>query len=329
MHPHGGGDGNRPQRSSRGIGPRTTSGKTHSVIGVSADTQAGTEDWTDGFGLTEPTQTKSPSPAPHSPASQREAALLRIAKEENAPRRRSTAAAVTTRRVPASSAPPPPPPVTRPMARESVVKPSPAPPSLQVEPSSRTAATTSTNPAASAAPSQSSRRHRKDHRGDGGSEHSSRVSSRRETNRDDGRSSASARKPRQEHQAGGGGHHHRSRRGPRSDSTRTLLQGHGREGGGAGSAKDGEAVPRWRRSREEKDTRSAVSSAVNVAGRMAKPWEDIVEAANDSPTDSEILPAPQPRALRTPSAASTPTVSAKSVVCVCTRRLFLLVAVFC
>ena len=211
QHSHG--DSGR-QRTSRGIGPRTTSSKTHSVIGVSADPHAGTEDWTDGFGLTQPTAShKSPSPAPHSPASQRAAALVRIAKEENAPRRRIPVTVVSTS-VHYSAA--------KPTTRESS-KPAPsAAPSISRQHGSAFAGSSSgnrsSNPADSAAVSAAaaaasatasaasaaaatgassssrSRHHRRDQRGDGNSDYSIRSSVR---GREDGRHSAS-RKPRQE-----------------------------------------------------------------------------------------------------------------------------------
>lgn len=93
-----------PLRIQRSLGARTTSGKTHSVIGVSANTQGGAEDWTDDFDLGAPLSTKPPSPAPHSPLA---AALRRIAKEgesEARERRRRTSGASSTRKQGAGAA---------------------------------------------------------------------------------------------------------------------------------------------------------------------------------------------------------------------------------
>lgn len=334
QHSHG--DSGR-QRTSRGIGPRTTSSKTHSVIGVSADPHAGTEDWTDGFGLAQPAAShKSPSPAPHSPASQRAAALVRIAKEENAPRRRIPVTVVSTSVHYSKSA-----------TRESgKAAPSASGSSSRQHSSAFSGAGRSSIPADSAAASatassaaegagassSSSRSNRHHRRGDGNSEYSNRSSQR---GREDGRgpsattTTTSRKQPRPETSTAPrrrGSHTEPNRPPPQQSSSSRTGGGSGASGGGngGGGSRGGERVdpkPKYRPSREEKlDSSNKHFSGTGRTGgggggsgaRAARPWEDIVEEMNDSPTDSEV-PAPQPRALRTPSAESTPTKQSRNV----------------
>lgn len=334
QHSHG--DSGR-QRTSRGIGPRTTSSKTHSVIGVSADPHAGTEDWTDGFGLNQPAAShKSPSPAPHSPASQRAAALVRIAKEENAPRRRIPVTVVSTSvhySKPAAREPgKPAPSASGSSSRQHSSAFSGAGRSAIPADSAAASAAAAASAGGGAGASSSSSRSNRHRRGDGNSEYSSRTSQR---GREDGRGASattttttSRKQPRQEASAARprrGSHTEPARPPPQqSSSSRTGGGGSGASAGGGseGGRSRGERVdpkPKYRHSREEKvDSSNKHFSGTGRTGgggsgaRAARPWEDIVEEMNDSPTDSEV-PAPQPRALRTPSAESTPTNQGRNV----------------
>lgn len=364
------GNGVRSLRVQRGLGARTVSGKTHSVIGVSANTQGGAEDWTDDFDLAPAAAKKTPDPAPHSPLT---AAFLRIAQGENeAPRARHNRASVTTttaRKSSATAASAAP--ASSSTTEQSALRESKSSHASRVPAQHASAAAfgasavglrnvrastnaNNSNPsAATASTSSSSRRHRKDsshhhHREDGARDnnncgeqhgssrrdhgeshhgHSSIFSRRRDPEdgsnlRSSGTRPSSTRKPREEPS-----HPFRAHRASRAEESRSPQQSSLRQkGGDEWVGEVDKAVPKRRRSRDEKHlsgsfgSRSHTSSASerkkdagagesDVAvwsrgqGRGEKPTsrerEELMEAVNDSPTDSEALPAPQMRALGT------------------------------
>lgn len=308
---------------------RKMSTKTqHSVIGVSADPHAGTEDWSQEFpSHQEHAAVAAGSTGPSSPASRRKAALKRIAKEECAPhpRRRdpqSTAVVMSSTRVGGA-------PAAASSRAYATAPPGPAPtvkPSTTTAPSSRSGATftgssNSSNPNAEAS---SSRRQRRDHRSGGGgsaADGSGRTPS--QWGREEGGRVPSSRsgKPRQQHQESNS-RPGSSRRGSNTDTRSSHAGSRPTRSsattawvGGKGEERD-EAIssntrPKYRRNsgrdRDDKDTtagsRHPHSSSTGAGGlvsvaKAARPWEDIVVEMNDSPAESEeVLPAPQPRAL--------------------------------
>lgn len=297
---------------------RKMSTKTqHSVVGVSADPHAGTEDWSQEFSSHhEHATVATGATGPSSPASRRKAALKRIAKEECAPhprRRDPQSTAVVTLSRTYATAPPP---------AAATVK-----PSTTAAPSSRSGSTFagSSNTSNPTAEVSSSRRQRRDHHSGGGggtADGGGRTPSRRGREEGGGRTSSSRSiKPKQQHQESSS-RPGSSRRGSHADSARCSHSGsHPRKpsatlaGVGRGEERDettnaSGTRPKYRRSGrgiDEKDTapvrRHPHSSSAGMGGavpaaKAARPWEDIVEEMNDSPACSdEILPAPQPRAL--------------------------------
>lgn len=332
-HPHN--DGAR-QGPSRGLGSRTLSSKTQSVIGVSADPHAGFEDWTNGFSLAQPLTNKLSSPAaPNSPASQRAAALLRIAKEK-APRQqhrnktRSAAAEVATA---------PPPTATTAKLTQGSSRRELGDPSTELAakgmsragrsrgPANSTISGGATAPTASSSSSSRSKHHHRTdhyqyHRGDGdnSSDLSGRHSSRRD--REEGKSSSS-KKQRQEsnrsrrtttHTIESNSSYTSSSRAPVLTPTRGGVGGSRERGGEEEEEEAEQPYSRWGREEREAKKHSAVARSRTSRPKVARPWDDIVEEMNDdSPTESEILPAPQPRALRTPSSLPTPRKEAPKV----------------
>lgn len=285
--------------------PRTTSTKTHSVIGVSADPHAGTEDWTDGFSLTDqfPATNNARSPTPHSPASQRAAALRRIAKEENAPHRQRDSCPTAASKSVLSSA------VLLPAKPENKIKSREAWDGASLDRGGGDDATTATVAGSSGgggassshkgssgrvskstrSSNTSSSRHQKDPKDGTAREQRSRVSRR---DREHGKSSSSHRKLKAE--SG------RSRRGPRTSesavtaeaSTKRTHQSHRSEVVSSRSREEEEAKPRRRRSRDVKRSSGHVSSSAGTAaGRddaMAPVKQDVLDKVNDSPTDSDL-----------------------------------------
>ena len=293
--------------------PGTTSTKTHSVIGVSADPHAGTEDWTDGFSLTDqfPLSNTVQYPTPNSPASHRAAALLRIAKEENAPHRQRGSSSTTGSRITQASVfPPSAKPAERLKPREEWES-GPSGRGGKTGGVSATAATAASGigeggasssiksssgrlskNTRSANPSSSSRQHRKEPPEGVILDLSSRPI-RRE--RDHGKSSSSSRRV----ESG------RSRRSSRPSESTASVEGSKRrtyssssrrpETEGSRSKGDNEANLKQRRSRENRNA-SRNASASEATGSddeesAARPWEDILDAMNDNPTDSELTTA--------------------------------------
>lgn len=288
--------------------PRTTSTKTHSVIGVSADPHAGTEDWTDGFSLTDqfPATNNARSPVPHSPASQRAAALLRIAKEGNAPHRQRDSCPPAASKSDLSSS------VLLPAKPENKIKSREAWDGASLDRGGGDDATTATVAGSSgggggassshkgssgrvskgtrSSNTSSSRRHQKDPK-DGATREQSGRASRRD--REHGSSSSSNRKPKTE--SG------RSRRGQRTSESPATVEGgtnrthqtHRSEAVGSRSRKEEEAKPKRRRSRDIKRSSRHVSSSAGTAARrgdyeMAPVKQDVLDKVNDSPTDSDL-----------------------------------------
>lgn len=246
------------------------SGRTQSVIGVSANTKGGTEDWTDDFDLALPE--KPPSPSSPSPVA---ASLLRIAKEGiDAPRHQhnSKVSSYTTGTGAKKSLVPPSPIVIAPYGSKS--------PAVGAVSGSRGSGSTNAFP--------SRPRHRKDPQRDGEHLNHSRYSTHRRQEDKDGRNST--RKSRQDSI--------RPRRGSRTDSARSHPSSR------AGSAGE-ETTVRRRRSREDKIPHARVTPADSGVGKGVreggKQQIEVSVDVDDSPSDSEVMPAPQPRALRTSS----------------------------
>lgn len=285
--------------------PRTTSTKTHSVIGVSADPHAGTEDWTDGFSLTDqfPATNNARPPAPHSPASQRAAALLRIAKEGNAPNRQRDLCPPAASKSDLSSS------VLLPAKPENKIKSREAWDGVPLDRVGGDDATTATVAGSSGgggassshkdssgrvskstrSANTSSRRHQKDPK-DGTTREQRVRASRRD--REHGKSSSSNRKPKTESGRS---------RGQRTSESAAIVEGgtnrthqtHRSETVGSRPRKEEEAKPKRRRSRDVKrSSRHVSSSARTAAGRgddeMAPVKQDVLDKVNDSPTDSDL-----------------------------------------
>lgn len=301
---------------------RASTKPQHSVIGVSADPHAGTEDWSQEFSSHhEHAAVAAGATGPSSPASRRKAALERIAKEECAPhpRQRHPQSTVVMCSARVGGAPADVPSRTHATA--------PPPPTLK-PPNSRSGATfagssNNSNPTAAS----SSRRQRRDHRSSGGGsavDGGGRTSS--QWGREDagGKTSSSRSiKPRQQHHESSSrsgssrrGSHADSARsshpGPRSTRSSTTAAGVGGRGELRDEVTSGSSSrPKYRRGsgrgRDDKDTtagsRHLHSSSAGTGGsvsvgKAARPWEDYVEEMNDSPAGSaEDLPAPQPRSL--------------------------------
>lgn len=260
------GGGGRPSRITRGIGARTMSSRTQSVIGVSANTKGGTEDWTDDFDLALPE--KPPSPSSPSPVA---ASLLRIAKEGiDAPRHQHNSKVSSY--------------MTGTGAKKSLVPPSP----IVIAPYGSKSPAVGAVSGSRGSGSTSRPRPRKDPQRDGEHLNHSRYSTHRRQEDKDGRSST--RKSRQDPT--------RQRRGSRTDSARlhTSLR--------AGSAGE-ETTIRRRRSREDKMPHARVTPAdLGVGKGVREGGKQQIEVSvdvDDSPSDSEVMPAPQPRALRSSS----------------------------
>lgn len=262
------GGGGCPSRLSRAFASRAMSSRTHSVIGVSANTQGGTEDWTDDFDLALPV--KQPSPSPPSPVS---ASLMRIAKGEgiDAPRHHSTTISSTDTAVKRSTTP------SLSVRHAPSEAKSPAP----------NGASGSRGGGSSANTVVSSRhRHRKDPQRSGEHHHSSSRSSHQR--RQEEKEKASIRKTRQDSA--------RPRRNSRTDSARSHTPR-------TGSA--GEETTRRRRSRDEKIPHARITTVTSGAGGQAT-GRGFTEDANDSFSDTEVLPVSQPHALRTSISGGVP-----------------------
>lgn len=267
----GGGAGGRPLRSIRGLGGRTLSGRTQSVVGVSASKHGGTEDWTDDFDLALPT--KPPSPGPPSPVS---ASLKRIAKQGvDAPRHRISSVTSSTANPVRRSVPPP---SSVQLVSHGFKSPGSNPASASKGSSGSTNAVSSRH------------RSRKDPSRDSDHHGGSRSSQHRRHEERESRSSS--RKNRQDGA--------RVRGNSRTETVRSSAT---RVGSGGE-----EMTMRRRRSREEKVPAHVWGTLVTAPGTGGKEsrggervHEDLSGDVNDSPTDSEVMPAPQPRALRTSS----------------------------